>query len=601
MKHNSLFIISILLISAFSSCKKINSPEEISKADEQQVTLRLLMPQQSNKAGTYAISEVNQNTISTLDILAFKVADDGKEYYAYRKKGVLLRPSPTASEVNFHVDLLKSDDKYRFVLIANAAAQLQTIPENAVTNTEKENLLSAINYTITAGWNATSSAGFTPLPMWGESMVIDGINNNTPGFTVGMLRSLASIDITLSAADFVMEQVYVYNTPNKGRVVPLPTNYDAATRSVTAPSLAAGTVALTPAVSYTSGSAELSNSIFLFEAAAAQDIGQSTATGLVIAGKYAGSTTTTYYRIDLTDGQDIPFPILRNHRYNIDISKVHGDGFGSKETAWSSKPVNMSTTITPWNESSLSETGTTLNYLKVSTTKAELTGFSGELNFSIWTDAPAAITLELPAWVSKLDEIRQGDRIDYKLHIMQNPSPKAKRTAVINAKLGRLTRVVNITQGIRPTDIGPEFDFYLFKKLIVENAWWYLCANVEKGNSSPLDASLTQKTGEPYPASCVAIFGKGARLPTMQELRQLIPANNTDRNAVNAKIRNAGGDDFPIPDDLNNYYYLYLSSSAATNDNSYFAGIDNSGNTKTYPKFTNQGYANLFPRCVLSK
>ncbi|MGJ1431889.1 hypothetical protein ACR79M_10475 [Sphingobacterium spiritivorum] len=77
MKHNSFFIISILLISAFSSCKKINSPEEIRKADEQQVTLRLLMPQQSNKAGTYAITEVDQNTISTLDILAFKVAMSG--------------------------------------------------------------------------------------------------------------------------------------------------------------------------------------------------------------------------------------------------------------------------------------------------------------------------------------------------------------------------------------------------------------------------------------------------------------------------------------------------------------------------------------------
>ncbi|WP_293913664.1 MULTISPECIES: hypothetical protein [unclassified Sphingobacterium] len=600
MKQRFFLIISILFITTLSACKKINSPEEINKADEQQVTLRLLLPQESDKASTYAISEMDQNTINTLDILAFKVADDGKEYYAYRKKGVLLRPNPTASEVNFHVDLLKSDDKYRFVLIANATAQLQTIPEKATTNIEKESLLGGISYTITAGWNASSPTNFTPLPMWGESMVMNGIDNNTPGFNVSMLRSLAAIDIQLSAADFVMEQVYVYNTPNKGRVTPLSANYDAASRTVTSPSLVAGTAVLTP-VQYTSGVTALSNSIFLFESAAAQNIGQSTAVGLVIAGKYGGSTTTTYYRIDLADEQDKPFPILRNHRYTINISKVHGDGFGAKETAWSSKPVNMSTTIIPWNESSLSETGTTINYLKVSTTKAELTGFSGELDFSIWTDAPAAITLELPAWVSKLDEIRQGDRIDYKLHFMQNPSPTAKRNAVINAKLGRLTREVNITQGIRPTDIGPEFDFYLFKKhnLNVENGIWYLSANVEKYNYSFEDASLTQKTGEPYKESCVAIYGKGARLPTIQELRQLVPENEQQRNAVNAKISSAGGD--PLYSSGNSTL-IFFSSSTVPYDNKYFRGIDKTGTEiNIFLKFPQVGRVYMSPRCVLSK
>lgn len=157
----------------------------------------------------------------------------------------MLCPNDNATTVDFHVDLLKSTDKFRFVLIANAAAQLQTALNGLPANAEKETLMSRIEYRVSTRWNAISSANFTPLPMWGESETIDGIDNNTQKFSVNMLRSLAAIDVKVTDNDFIMTKVYVYNMPGKGRIAPVAGNYNAAEYKVTAPSIPAGTNKLT--------------------------------------------------------------------------------------------------------------------------------------------------------------------------------------------------------------------------------------------------------------------------------------------------------------------------------------------------------------------
>jgi|GEM_PF-2228936 len=587
-----LYTTLILLL----SCRKTNDFVAPTKPNEQQVTLRLLMPQQGGKMSTYAIGEVNQNSIYTLDVLAFKVADDGREHYAYHKRAVLLSPNEEATAVNFHVDLPKSTDNFRFVLVANAAAQLQTALSGLAANAEKETLLSRIEYSISTKWNAASPASFTPLPMWGESVVVAGINSNTQKFSVAMLRSLAAIDVKVSASDFVMTQVYVYNMANKGRVSPIPANYRTDEHRVTAPSIPTGTLRLA-AQQYTPGPGGLAGEIFLFESQAPTNTGEPTATALVIAGKYAGSNTVTYYRVELTDNQDKLLPILRNHRYVVDITKVHGAGLSTPDQASTSKPLDMTVQVTDWTNADLSEGNMPLQYLRVSTTKAELSGFQGEMTFTVWTNAPT-VNLVLPNWLLNLETDRLGDKITYRFFVNENNSAIAKRTAKINVQVGRLTGTVNVTQGAKPIDLGPGYNFYVFARDLNETVFfWYIAANVEKGNISLLDASLTQKTGEPYPLSCVAKLGPGARLPTIQELRQLIPNDQAEHDAVNAAIKALGGN--PMPVDINSLTYFLSSTSESLNT---FKGIY--GKTRldfTMAKFPTNGLANLIGRCVLSK
>ncbi|EFK59254.1 BACON domain-containing carbohydrate-binding protein [Sphingobacterium spiritivorum] len=595
MKQRFFLIITLLLI-LFSGCKKVDSPEKGTKPNEQEVMLRLVLPQSGNKAGTYAISQVDQNSIHSLDVLAFRVAVDGKEYYAYHRKAVLLRPNDNATTVDFHVDLLKSTDKFRFVLIANAAAQLQTALNGLPANAEKETLMSRIEYGVSTRWNAISSANFTPLPMWGESQTIDGIDNNTQKFSVSMLRSLAAIDVKVTDNDFVMTKVYVYNMPGKGRVAPAAGNYNTDYK-VTAPSIPTGTNKLA-AQEYTAGTNTLAGEIFLFESAAAASTGDLNATGLVIAGKYAGSTTDTYYRVELTDEQFRLMPVLRNHRYAIDIIKVHGPGSNTVTDAWSSKPTGMTATMTAWNEIAVAEGKPSLEYLKSDTKKVELYGFEeNNLYITTWTNVPN-VELIIPPdydWIENTEIHEMDDEITYGLVVEENPSTTQARTGKITIKAGRLSATIDVIQGARPIDLGPGYNFYLFSENITDLLYWYYAANVPKDLYSLEDASLTQKPGTPYPKSCVARLGTRARLPTLSELRQLIPTDAAGRQAVNDAIHAKGGQRLST-----NGIDPYLTSTSATVSTVHTIRADN-GAQGTYGKFPNQGEGNLKARCVVSK
>ncbi|SUJ06480.1 Uncharacterised protein [Sphingobacterium spiritivorum] len=591
----------ITIAVALAGCKKIEPPVTETNTDEQEVILRLMMPQ-NNKLSTYAIDSVDQNTIYTLDVLAFRIADDGKEIYAYRKRGILLRPNPGATEVNFYANLLKSDDNYRFVLIANAATQLQEVLNKLAPNTLKETLMSSLTYTITNRWNNNSSTNFTPLPMWGESNIIHGINTNTQGFNVSMLRSLAAIDVSVSARNFIMTAVRVYNHPTKGRVAPLAANYDAVNRKVTKPSIPPDAGLLPKPDFYNTNSENaVKNEIFLFERDASAT-GESNATALLIKGKYNGSNTETYYRIDLTDDNGKPMPLLRNHRYSIDITTVHAPGFADETQAWNSRPVGMTASVTQWNEVTIADTNVPPQYyLKVSITQAEVNGLRGELIFDVSTNAPD-ITLNLPIWLNILGRNELGDKITYKLKIDENPSATKLRNGKINVIVGRITRVINIEQGGRPVDLGNDYNFYVFAKNISSTGSgipaWYALANVENGLVSALDASLTQKPGEPYASSCVAKLGQGARLPTFAELEQLMPVGNSNRDIVNAALSANGADPMPYEYPQGGVVPFYLSSSADSHG-SLFRLIDYDGTRLAYAKNSNMG--NYVARCVISK
>ncbi len=541
MENRIFLVICLLGLIMLLSCRKTNDFGTQTKPNEQQVTLRLLMPQQSGKISTYAINEVNQNSIYTLDVLAFKVADDGKEHYAYHKRAVLLAPNEEATAVNFHVDLLKSTDNFRFVLIANAAAQLQTALNGLPTNAEKETLLGRIEYGITTKWNAASSANFTPLPMWGESVIVAGINNHTQRFSVAMLRSLAAIDVEVTANDFEMTQVYVFNMSNKGRVVPVPANYSAAGSSVTAPSVPANTGSFAYQL-YASGSKALTGEIFLFESKAPANTGDSQATALVIAGKYAGSSTVTYYRVEMEDNRGNLLSILRNHRYVVDITKVHGAGFLTLGQAWASKQVVMTAEITKWNEVAVAEGNPGQYYLKLNVDNPKISGLPNKFILEVSTNAPGLQLTDLPDWITIDGQSTSGDKTSYTMKAAKNMTTK-RRDKKISVKVANLTRKVNLTQYSGFIDLGTDFDVCIYPIDLYSPfppPSWFYRANVQYENYSPLDASLVQKTGAPYPESC-AELGPGYRLPTITELEQLIPDDEYERKAINNLISQKGG------------------------------------------------------------
>ncbi|MCD8261718.1 MAG: hypothetical protein LUD15_09695 [Bacteroides sp.] len=68
---------------------------------------------------------------------------------------------------------------------------------------------------------------------------------------------------------------------------------------------------------------------------------------LVIGGRYGGSSSETFYRVDFAnqqgDSEPVYFPVIRNFIYTISIDSVSGPGYSSAADARSYYPVNMFT------------------------------------------------------------------------------------------------------------------------------------------------------------------------------------------------------------------------------------------------------------------
>ena len=73
---------------------------------------------------------------------------------------------------------------------------------------------------------------------------------------------------------------------------------------------------------------------------------------IIVGGRYNGSPTETFYRIDFTydEGNHDKMNILRNHIYQFTIKSVKAAGYATAELAYKSKPKNLifDATLEPW-------------------------------------------------------------------------------------------------------------------------------------------------------------------------------------------------------------------------------------------------------------
>ena len=74
-------------------------------------------------------------------------------------------------------------------------------------------------------------------------------------------------------------------------------------------------------------------------------------------GDAVNETQKTWYRLDFYKRNTNPqeyLDILRNHRYRVNITSVDGPGYKTEEEAFSSRPINIKSEITVWNETPIS-------------------------------------------------------------------------------------------------------------------------------------------------------------------------------------------------------------------------------------------------------
>jgi hypothetical protein len=559
----------------------------------QRVKLTLNLPK-SVQPQTYAITADDENRIISIDLLAFKV-ENGKEFFSYYTKGILLAANGMSGQTAFYADLVKSTDDYRFVILCNAREEVQKAAVSFIEGTPKDDLLGGLVKLSSEEWAATST-NFTPFPMWGEGEVVKGVDIQTSAMTFSVLRSLAAIDVVLAqddVNDFQITSVSVFNANNSGQIVPFPAYYDAQQKSVTAVSLPASVQSLPVQVyELNQPSTELKNEIYLFESKAAASTFVLDATGLVIGGKYKGSDQITYYRIDMVDNSGKPIALLRNHHYTVNIIKVSGAGATDKEAAWSNKPVNITVGITPWSEANLPDVNIPGVYeLKVGKEIFQDDGGRKRINLDLNATYSGGWTVTSSAnWITPAaGSGPAGQAQKFSFNLASNRSG-ASRTGTLTFKSGILSKTIKVTQAVPDfADNLPGIDVYVAKQDLPSTPTWYRAANVaERFNSmsDPLQNQVTPaRTG-----SCAQVYGEGWRLPTFSELTSLLPYQYNQRNAMEKALREAGVTLFD-----RGYFYW----TGAMNLNANTAAIVNANNNSgTITSTASKSSVSYRTRCV---
>lgn len=295
---------------------------------------------------TYALTSPDENLLKDVDVLVF--TDDGSGMkFRYRSVGTVIEQSTGVSvPAEIKVRLWRTGVDSRLVIIANARQQVNAYDFH-IGVTTPEDVQQGLVYVIDApeGKWLADAGNFTPLPMWGQPDDIEnGINGQVILGNVTLLRSLARVDVVVdeNADDFVLTEVWVFNSKTNGLIIPYPGNLAGGVAQI--PSLpSGGPVNNNAPLEYYQTAGENSvREIYLFEADA-QLIDDADATALVIGGRYATDTDPTYYRIDFRspiDPTNTAYPVLRNRRYQVTITEARGRGHIDEQTAFNASSVD---------------------------------------------------------------------------------------------------------------------------------------------------------------------------------------------------------------------------------------------------------------------
>jgi len=264
-----------------------------------------------------------------------------------------------------------------------------------------------------------------------------------------------------------MTGIYLHNYNDQGQLVPNEGSVE--NKYVTSPSIPAGSTLTGGPYLYgsdylTENGTVCTGGIYLFESVPGTRENYLNNTCLVIEGEYKGEPGH-YYRMDFTtkeEGERIWLPLLRNHIYNVTITKVDGPGYRDEEDAYKSLPENIETEIVKWNASDM--TNIIFDgqyYISTSANPVLLQGMAGSDALQLKTDCPRwkyvlsgnadpEATVTAPGWITITSGHIQGTEYatpsaNLTFSFEQNGTG-AIREAYIHIWAGRFVVTVTIRQ-----------------------------------------------------------------------------------------------------------------------------------------------------------
>ncbi|MBR3912366.1 MAG: hypothetical protein IKJ48_06880, partial [Alistipes sp.] len=170
--------------------------------------------------------------------------------------------------------------------------------------------------------------------------ILEGNKEMATKFTkVPLVRNFVKISVDNKAEIFEYEGIAVINVPNKGTVAPFNVNdgtYATYSAGIFYSALnGAGYYGYEPSdmeiVNTDTSNPTFATEHYIYERRQNQD--DKDYTYVIIKGEYNKSGTSTYYKVDIVDGNKEPYNLLRNFNYVIKINKVLGPGYESADAA----------------------------------------------------------------------------------------------------------------------------------------------------------------------------------------------------------------------------------------------------------------------------
>ncbi|MDR1715246.1 MAG: FimB/Mfa2 family fimbrial subunit [Prevotella sp.] len=466
----TLCILSGVLLNSCQDNDEVPSPGSETK----EVTFSVKVPGASAPK-TKTLTESNENEVRSIEVLLF---DNNGEYTYQPVYSNVINTDPDDSNIKTFT-IKVPEGTYNMVILANTRQAVSGIVNSIHEGDSKASVLDKLVITNSNKWNTDpASTGYIPIPMFGEIPSIS-VNAALPSNTsVNLVRMVSKIDVALTNTDatnnFTLESIRLYNYNNKGYIAPLSGNWDQAQNVVTGASVPTGSILTQGPLLYdgtaiTTAHTASSGEIYTFEAVGANPSLMGNATCLVIGGTYTGDSQPTYYRVDFartSSSVTTYLPLLRNHYYKVNITKVSGRGLPTPADAFSSRPVNIEANVIMWDNAKIGDIVFDGQYMlgvsqrEITFTRDARTIASTDNTFCVTTDYPPGWKIEkitdaagnIISWLnvvsttgSNVSAGISGSITDLKLNMPENTSG-SDRTAFIHLSAGRLTHTVQVLQ-----------------------------------------------------------------------------------------------------------------------------------------------------------
>lgn len=326
------------------------------------------IPSVSSRSMTGSEGGYKEDEVQNVDILVFDASKTPAiflEWVEVKSTAITQTLDGTTATATFSAPLTPTDGKTCIMVVANRPTDVESY-KNILAGfkkgeTTKVNAMEAMIH-IGNPWQwptdgPNDSGKYLPIPMCGEKEVDKIAPSMEPIGDISLKRMLARIDIVNSASNFTVDVVYLANYNNAGYVVPVwdaNGKIDLTATSTNIPASSDQKVGMSDANYHPiDGENSYLGNIYTFEAPAAADAGgvdkdgndsREDAVCLIIGGKRTGDASITFYRVDFTKtggvGEDVKYmPLLRNHKYIINITEASGLGYESPQKALGSYTV----------------------------------------------------------------------------------------------------------------------------------------------------------------------------------------------------------------------------------------------------------------------